>query len=262
MSAKREHNRLRAAVLTYHTIDDSGSVLATAPRLFAEQMGILARSGVQVVPLAEIPRLLTAKPGGAPAVALTFDDGFMSVYEHALPALGRYRFPATVFVVSDYCGRTNSWPSQPAHLAGQRLLGWDQLREMIHEGLAAGCHTGTHPDLRHLPSRDRLEEVAGAKSRIEDALGVPVSSFAYPYGSFDPEIRALVGAHFSLACTTTLGFVAHDSDPFALERLDMYYLRTTALLARLFAPSVGGYIRLRRIFRDLRAHASVSRFVD
>jgi peptidoglycan/xylan/chitin deacetylase (PgdA/CDA1 family) len=255
MSAEPGRRRLRAAILTYHAIDGSGSVLSTSPRLFAQQMQILAESGVRVVPLTEIPHLLTATPADAPAVALTFDDGFLSVYEHALPALARHGFPATVFVVSDYCGRTNAWPSQPAHLAGQRLLGWDQLREMTHAGLATGCHTGTHPDLRCLPLRDRLEEVAGAKSRIENALGMPVNSFAYPYGMFDEQVRALVAAHFSLACATTLAFVGHNSDPFALERLDMYYLRNPALLGRLFAPSVRGYIRLRRILRDLRARA-------
>jgi peptidoglycan/xylan/chitin deacetylase (PgdA/CDA1 family) len=172
-----------------------------------------------------------------------------------------HRFPATVFVVSNYCGRTNAWPSQPAHVARQRLLGWNQLR-MTRAGLVTGCHTGTHPDLRCLPLRDRLEEVAGAKSRIEDALGVPVYSFAYPYGIFDEQVRALVAAHFSLACATTLGFVGYDSDPFALERLDMYYLRNSALLARLFAPSIRGYIRLRRILRDLRAHALVYSFMN
>src|SRR5438132_3962726 len=114
MSADPDRHCLRAAVLTYHAIDESGSVLSTSPRLFAQQMQILAASGVRTVPLTDLPNLISAASTSAPVVALTFDDGFMSVYEYALPVIAGYGFPATVFVVSDYCGRTNAWPSQPA----------------------------------------------------------------------------------------------------------------------------------------------------
>jgi hypothetical protein len=53
MSAEPGHHRLRAAILTYHAIDESGSVLSTSPGLFTQQMQILAESGVRVVPLTE-----------------------------------------------------------------------------------------------------------------------------------------------------------------------------------------------------------------
>ncbi len=83
-------------------------------------------------------------------------------------------------------------------------------------------------------------------------MGVPVEAFAYPYGAYNRKVRALVASEFSLACATALGFVGSESDPFALERLDMYYLRRPALFARLFTPPVRNYLRLRRSLRDLR----------
>lgn len=252
MSAEPVRHRWRAAVLTYHALDESSSVLATSPSLFAEQMRILAESGVRIVPLTDLPSFLAETPTSEPVVALTFDDGFRSVYEHALPILAGYRFPATVFVVSNYCGRTNAWPSQPAHVARQPLLGWAELRELDRAGVRPGCHSSTHPDLRHLSPNEVSEEVAGAKARIEDALCVPVETFAYPYGAYNRRVRELVADHFSLACATTLGFVGPDSDPFAVERLDMYYLRRPTLLARLFTPSVRTYLRLRRSLREVR----------
>jgi len=244
---------LRAAVLTYHAIDESGSVLSTSPRLFALQMQILAESGVRTVPLIDLQNLITAPSTGAPVVALTFDDGFLSVYDHAVPVLERYGFPATVFVVSDYCGRTNTWPSQPVQVAPQPLMGWRELRELGLVGVRPGCHTRTHPDLRSLMPSEMSEQLSGAKAWIEDALGEPVDTFAYPYGAYDYRVRLQVAAHFSLACATTLGFVGSGSDRFALERLDMYYLRRPALFARLFSPPVRGYLRVRRSLRDLRA---------
>jgi peptidoglycan/xylan/chitin deacetylase (PgdA/CDA1 family) len=255
MSAEPGRLPLRAAILTYHAIDDSGSVLSTTPLLFAQQMRVLAESGFRIVPLTDLPNLMSAPSTGKPVVALTFDDGFLSVYEHAFPALAHHGFPATVFVVSDFCGRTNGWPSQPPLIPRQPLLGWRELRELARAGVTPGCHTQTHPDLRSLAPGEVLEELAGAKARIEDGLGVPVETFAYPYGAYDRHVRELVTSNFSLACATTLGFVRSDSDPFALERLDMYYLRDSALLARLFAPPVRGYLHLRRSLRDLRARA-------
>ena len=256
MSAKPRYHPsrvIRGAILTFHAIDWSGSVLSTSPPLFAEQMRVLAESGARIVPLPDLPSLITAPSTPAPVVALTFDDGFLSVYEHALPVLTHYGFPATVFVVSDYCGRTNGWPSQPAQVKRQPLLNWQELHELIHAGVSVGCHTGTHPDLRNLATSEMSQEITGAKSRIEEALGVAVEAFAYPYGAYNHEVRALVASEFSLACATTLGFVGSDSDPFALERLDMYYLRRPALFARLFTPPVRNYFRFRRSLRDLRA---------
>ena len=252
MSAEPGRNRWRAAILTYHAIDETQSVLSTPPRVFAEQMRILAESGIRVVDLSDLPSLMSAKSASERVVALTFDDGLLSVYEHALPIIASYGFPATVFVVSDYCGRSNAWPSQPARVARQPLMGWSKLRELVRAGVRPGCHTRSHPDLQSLTSSGISEEVIGAKARIEDVLGVPVDTFAYPCGAFDAQVRALAAANFSLACTTTLGFVSSDSDPFAVERLDMFYLQSPGLLARLFTPPVRSYLRLRRCARDLR----------
>jgi peptidoglycan/xylan/chitin deacetylase (PgdA/CDA1 family) len=254
MSAEPVRHRWRAAVLTYHSLDESGSVLSTSPCLFAEQMQVLAESGVRIVPLMDLPGLMAAAPTDAPVVALTFDDGFRSVVEHALPVLVDHGFPATVFVVGGYCGRTNAWPSQPAHVARHPLLGWADLRALAQAGVSTGCHTRTHPDLRRLTAAELSEEVAGAKAQIEDGLGAPVETFAYPYGMYDRRVRALAADHFSLACATTLGFVASVSDRYAIKRLDMYYLRRLPLLAHLFAPSVRCYLGFRRSLRGIRAH--------
>ena len=65
------------AILTYHSIDDSGSVLSISPRIFAEHMGILAELGVDVVRLQDVVgRTMNGKTEADAAVAITFDDGF------------------------------------------------------------------------------------------------------------------------------------------------------------------------------------------
>src|SRR5580700_4908300 len=108
----------RSAILTYHSLDDSGSVISTPPVVFRRQMEFLAQSGIPVVPLDQA----VARPG---SVALSFDDGFGNLADHALPVLEQYHLPATIFVVSRYCGKMNNWPSQPAGGVPQLpLLSW------------------------------------------------------------------------------------------------------------------------------------------
>jgi len=244
----------RVAILTYHSLDDSGSVLSVSPRMFADQMRSLYELGWRVVPLAEVKGALESAQG-EPLVAITFDDGFRSVYEHGLPILQRYRFTATVFLVTGYCGETNSWPSQPAHVEPRPLLGWAEVRELSRAGLEIGAHTRTHPNLTRLVGRDAEEEIAGSKRMIEEQIQRVVTAFAYPYGAYDETVRRLASRHFSLACSTRLGFAGPRSDVLALERVDTYYLGSSVLFRRLFSRGTRAYLRVRDIAREVRRRA-------
>src|SRR5215470_603768 len=153
----------RIAILTYHSLDDRGSVISVAPRVFAEHMRILHESNIKVISLSEVPNLQEPATAGDPCVILTFDDGFQNVYKHGLPILQRYGFPATVFLVTDYCGKLNAWPSQPAAIAHQQLLGWAEIKEMNAAGFSFGSHTRTHPDLRSVTLEIAKDEIVTSK---------------------------------------------------------------------------------------------------
>ena len=251
-------NSQGVAILTYHSLDESGSVLSTPPGVFAEQMRILNESDVKVVPLWGVGDTLEGTVPSKPLVAITFDDGFMSVYENGFPVLVRYGLPATIFLVTDYCGKMNDWPSQPRWVKHQPLLGWTEVREMNMAGITFGSHTRTHPDLRTLPPHQIEEELLDSKKSIEDALGRSVDLFAYPHGANNETIRNISRSFFSLCCSTRLGFVRQESDPLALERLDMYYLRHPFVFRSLFSKKTRLYIHSRRIIRDLREHLVTS----
>jgi peptidoglycan/xylan/chitin deacetylase (PgdA/CDA1 family) len=240
------------AILTYHSLDDSGSVLSTPPSVFAEQMRILCESDVSVVPLGTIGDSLGSVIPPKPLVVITFDDGFRNVYERGLPILQRFGFAATVFVVTDYCGKTNDWPSQPHWVKRQPLLGWTEAREMSRAGIAFGSHTRTHSDLRTLPPHQIEEELVTSKRTIEDVLSRSVDIFAYPYGAYDERVRKISQSLFSLGCSTRLDFVRPESDPLILERLDMYYLCRPMVFRHLFSGGMNLYIRLRRAMQGLR----------
>src|SRR6266568_4934854 len=175
----------KSAILTFHSLDTSGSVLSIAPERFRDQMEWLAGSGIRVAPLAELRN-------DSESIALTFDDGFRNFLQHGLPILEKYRLPATVFVVTGYCGRNNRWPGQNAGIPELELMSWAELRDVAALGIELGAHTVNHPNLTGIPELQVAGELYDCKAAIEDQTGKPVRSFAYPYGASNPAVRQRV----------------------------------------------------------------------
>jgi peptidoglycan/xylan/chitin deacetylase (PgdA/CDA1 family) len=188
-------------------------------------------------------------------VVLTFDDGFASVYTRAFPILARYGFPATVFLVSGYCGKRNDWAGQPTCVPRLPLLTWEEVAELDRHGIEIGAHTHTHPRLDHLPPAEAEREIAGSKAAIEEQLGHAIELFAYPYGRYDGATRAAVGRAYTGACTTRLGRVAGRSDPLAVERVDVQCLESATVFRGLFSRWMPTYLSVRGILRQAVAVA-------
>ena len=106
-----------------------------------------------------------------PRVAISFDDGTLDHFEHALPELVARGMTATFFV-------TTSWVGQPGY------ANWDQLRTMREAGMEIGSHTRSHPFLSEL-SRDALHgELAQSRAEIEQQLAGAPAALALPGGDF------------------------------------------------------------------------------
>ena len=188
---------------------------------------------------------------------ITFDDGYETVYKKAFPVLQEYGMSATIFLTVGERGRGKPGDRVPS-LEGRSMLNWSEIEEMKRWGITFGAHTLTHPDLTRLPLARVEAEICDSKAIIEDALGVPVASFAYPYGRYNNRIHEMVQQSFTCACSDKLGLISVDSDPYALKRVDAYYLRTDRLFemigTRMFLP----YIRARGIFRHIRRAIQLS----
>ncbi|MDA8432118.1 MAG: polysaccharide deacetylase family protein, partial [Nitrospiraceae bacterium] len=107
----------RAIVLMYHHVGSpprGGDPLGlyVSPGMFRFQMWHLKTAGFTVVPLAEIADFAAGRSGGKRMVSLTFDDGYQDFFDNAFPVLRKYRFPSTVFLVTDLIGRENSWEAE------------------------------------------------------------------------------------------------------------------------------------------------------
>jgi peptidoglycan/xylan/chitin deacetylase (PgdA/CDA1 family) len=204
-------------ILFYHRVSDDSDELAVSPRRFREQMAYLADEGYRVLDVVSAAKLLSQSGTLRRTIALTFDDGYLDVAEHALPAFSDYGFRATVFVapaVTDGTAALSWYTSQPP------LLDWDDLVELDRDGtLKVEAHSLTHPNLLALNDSDAQAEIAGAKRALEARLGRRVHAFSYPSGLFGDRERRLVreaGYRFAVSCEP--GVNDAETDPFALRR--------------------------------------------
>jgi peptidoglycan/xylan/chitin deacetylase (PgdA/CDA1 family) len=212
------------AIITYHSIDASGSPISVSPEAFRAHVRWLASGEVKVVPLTRI----VAEDDAGDAVAITFDDAFANFESEAQGLLHEHALPATVFVVADHVGRDNAWDGAPA--AGPSvprlpLMGWDAIARARDAGVEIGAHTRRHRDLATVRGAVLEDEVAGCVERIASEVGERPTSFAYPYGSVTDDAAMVVRDVFQRAVTTELRFLSPDDDVALLPRLDMFYFR-------------------------------------
>jgi peptidoglycan/xylan/chitin deacetylase (PgdA/CDA1 family) len=245
-------------ILFYHRVSDDPDPLAVAPHRFAAQMDLLATAGYRVVDVVEAADALRRREPVDGLLALSFDDGYRDVAEHALPALERHGFRATVFVaphVVDGTAAFSWYVRQPPVLAWREIVALDAGSAFSFE-----AHTLTHPNLTALDAGAAEREIAGSKTALEDRLGRVVRGFCYPAGLYGVRERALVArAGFEVATTCEPGANVAGSDPLALRRIA---IDAGDRPADFEAKVEGGHdrpSRLRAAYRRVRFRATADR---
>jgi peptidoglycan/xylan/chitin deacetylase (PgdA/CDA1 family) len=241
-------------ILTYHSIDDSGSCLSTHPELFARQMDFLAQNRYQTLTISEANSYLKCGAGAySRAIALTFDDGYQSVVEKALPVLGRHGFKASLFAVSSFSGRDNSWDQEQHGIPRFRLTTAGEIRGLAQAGWEIGAHSASHRRLTLLGNAELDSELRDCQLFLQDCSRTTVRCLAYPFGVYNPRVRSRASAFYDAACTTDLAYANSASDPYALQRIDAYYLRSPECFRGLASGWMSGYLGLRRWLRKVRS---------
>lgn len=117
-------------ILSYHSIDNSGSFISVAPNEFEEQMDFLHKKGDTTVTLREyVNSLIMNEPAHFKSIVLTFYDSYKKNYDIAFPILKTFRFTATIFLVARFMDRMDFWEKDKAIL-DRSLLSWNEVLEM------------------------------------------------------------------------------------------------------------------------------------
>jgi peptidoglycan/xylan/chitin deacetylase (PgdA/CDA1 family) len=190
-------------VLMYHSVapyEQDPHLVTVHPARFEQQLRWLHRRGLRGTSMRE---LLAARREGTDRglVGLTFDDGYADFCEYVLPALARFGFTATVFVIADLLGGTNSWDG-----AGPRkaLMTTEEIHYAAANGMEIGSHGRRHVSLTSTKGHSDVltAEVSGSRAILREVSGQEVAGFCYPYGQLDglavDAVRA-AGYHYGCA---------------------------------------------------------------
>lgn len=210
-------------VLCYHRVGPGLSRMSVAPAQFEAQLQWLKDNGWHVVRLADLAEFMAGRKAlPQRSVAITFDDGYESVYRHAFPLLKKHGMPATLFVYTDFVGARDA-------------LGWTQMDEMLRSGLVdIQSHSKTHRNLAERQAEDGEAalrawldtELRNSKQTIERRLGpagVQVRHFAYPYGEANEAVlEAMRRNGYEMGFTVTPGGNPFYAAPLLLRRVMIF----------------------------------------
>jgi peptidoglycan/xylan/chitin deacetylase (PgdA/CDA1 family) len=181
-----------------------------------EQFKAIKKAGLTPI---RLDRLADHLERGSPvppgAVVLTFDDNNLGLYRNLIPLLNKYRWPAALFVHTDFVGVKT----------GKDHCTWDQLREMEKSGLVEVYpHTASHPpDLRRVSEKQLRRELVDARRKMETELGGSRPFFAYSEGHFDDRVaRAVWKSGYRIAITEDWGAAERSRNLFVVNRYSMH----------------------------------------
>ncbi len=163
-------------VLTYHRFGDAvRDPWCVSAQAFEAQMRWLAERRL-AVSLEQVERFVRGEielPDGA--VLVTMDDGFSSWLHIAAPILQRHGIPAVAYMTTSFMGTTS--------VSGEPYLTWDEVARLARvPGITIGSHAHRHCSIAKLDAEQVREEGQRSRQLLEHHIGLPVRSFAYPFG--------------------------------------------------------------------------------
>lgn len=153
----------------------------------------------------------------SPKITFTFDDGLASARTLAAPTLAKYGYTGVNYVTTRCIGMTTV-PNACMADNDVSYMTWAQVNELQDNfGWEIGSHTVTHPYLASTDPDEQpnkltvaqiVQELANSKTAITTNTGIAPTSFASPYGDYDPsgnpvlaEVAKLYTSHRGFADT-------------------------------------------------------------
>jgi len=228
----------RPTILAYHALgesrrEDDVHNLFLEPAIFERQMEHLA-ANKRVVPLDEVT---SGRARGRGCIAITFDDGYRNVAEHAAPVLTRLGLPATIFVPTAFLGARNTWIEPTS--CDVDIMTMEELRALETDGISVESHGHGHIDYEVANAEEARDDITRSRDILSEGLSKEVRHLAYPYGRSSARSRAVAK---ELGLTAAYSIDRRHEGAFSWERVQITPLDGP----RLFAFKCSGYYHLAR----------------
>ncbi len=167
-------------VLMYHKFDATKKdSLTVATPDFEMQLNYLKEEGYESISCNEYLAFLEGefelpkKP-----LIISIDDGYVNNIEFALPLLKMYGFKATVFLPTNYLGKTNEWDKE-----NDPLMSVKQIKQLAND-FEFGLHSHTHQSYKHLSLEEIDRDLASCVEVMQSNNVNYIPVIAYPFGAF------------------------------------------------------------------------------
>ena len=217
--------------LVYHKVSKQyeWGLTTTTPQQFRTQMLELQRLGFSFSRVKDYDPALNQ-------ILITFDDGYSCIKEYAAPVLEEVGGVATVFAITDYVGKQNSWDYFPESKQIWHM-NWAELRSLHEKGWEIGSHGESHRRLIAMDSMAIQHELLNSKQEIEDQLGTEVTTFCPPFNAWNADLLSQIeqAGYTKIAISYPLSGLPKWGGSF-VPRLGVYLHDTKPLfLAKIFA---------------------------
>lgn len=182
--------RTEVPVLCYHQVRDwqqgdskNARAYIIPPAHFREHMKALRDSGYRTILPAEHLRYLEkGQPIPGKVVVLTFDDGTISQYNHALPELDKYGFKAVFSIMTVTLDK-------PGYMSRE------QVKQLSDRGHVIANHTWDHHNVTKYKAEDWSIQLTRPGADLDRITGKPVHYFVYPFGAWDTTVIRKLKEH-------------------------------------------------------------------
>jgi peptidoglycan/xylan/chitin deacetylase (PgdA/CDA1 family) len=188
--------------------------------------------------------------------SLTFDDGYQSFLNFADPLLVERDMSATIFAITGYLGKRNSWDYSSV-VAPAPHMTEAELRAAASHGHRVQSHTHTHRDLRTLSRAELRAELSESKQRLEDILGNEVTEICYPFGLYNAQVEEIA---LEVGYQRGWSMRPDDNGPFTFGRWGVYGFDSPLTVWSKMNPDSFGATLERIKLRAINSLARAGRF--
>lgn len=232
MGASADEGHRVVPVLLYHAVTTApGRQIApftVTPDEFARQLDLVLEAGYRCTTFGDLLR--REREGDLPErlAVITFDDGYADFATEALPRLSVRSLVSTLYLTTGWLEGGGTRSPGPT----DRMLALSQLPELLEQRVELGAHSHSHPQMDTLQRRALEDELRRPKAILEDTLGRPVTTFAYPHGYNGPRVRrATRESGYESGAGVRDALHRPGEDVFAVSRLTVTATTTTGEVA-------------------------------
>jgi peptidoglycan/xylan/chitin deacetylase (PgdA/CDA1 family)/glycosyltransferase involved in cell wall biosynthesis len=226
-----ETKKREIPILMYHRFIEQESEKGihgtwVTTRMFEKHLALIKHLGFETITFKDLHEkgFVSRLSPNKKFLIITADDGYKDNLTRMLPLLHKYGMKAVVYVVTNETH--NRWDTDHPTAPDTKveLLSQDEIRVLAASGhIEIGGHTSTHAKLDELNPLEQRREIRENKARLEEILGHPIISFAYPYGNINESAKSEVqSAGYFFAVATDSGPRVMHKDSFQLRRIAVF----------------------------------------